>query len=158
MWATLWEQAGDAGNSWKLHMTCTRHWKQNVPTVTASRVISPYLVGYIFSDAHLGTWEEIIWRWSAIGGPCGLAWKDTKTASSLKGSPGSHELKFPCALILVTLRSTLQQSEQFCPNAPALSLHFTISSFFPILQIKKRLKIRHLNYLIMFFNLKMWAK
>lgn len=89
-----------------------------------------------------------------------MAWKDTKTASSLKGSPGtgSHELKFPCALILVTLRSTLQQSEQFCPNAPALSLHFTISSFFPILQIKKRLKIRHLNYLIMFFNLKMWAK
>lgn len=66
--------------------------------------------------------------------PCGLAWKDTKAAFSLKGSPGkgSHTLKLPCALILVTLRSTLQQEEQFCPYALVLFLqghHFTNKVF-----------------------------
>lgn len=90
----------------------------------------------IFSDVHLGTWEEILWRWSATAVPCGLAWQEPKLLSVWKAAQEKAAMHWSSPVPYHWWPSDRQQqTEQVCPNASALFLqghHSTNKKMFEI--------------------------
>lgn len=86
--------------------------RQNVPTVSTSRVFCPYLMGYIMRFLmHIWEFrrkvsEDEMLQQFIVGRYGKRPMLPSVRDRTLRGSPGkgSSVLKFPCAFILVTLR------------------------------------------------------
>lgn len=136
-------------------MTCTGRWKQNVPTVSASRVISSYLVGYIIYFL-MYIWElgrkfsedEVLQQFL-------VGWHGkNQSCFQFERQPRKRQPCTEVPLCLTTGDPQMDSSKQ--SRFVLMPLLFSYKATIP--QIKKCLKFGHLNCLIMFFSLKKWSK
>lgn len=105
-------------------MTCTERWKQNVPTVLASRVISPYLVEYIiYFLMHIWECRKNYLKMKCYGNSSWVGKERLQSYFQFEGQPRKRQ---PCTEVPLCLDSGDPQSDsskqQFCPNVPALFL------------------------------------